>query len=196
MPKAECHRYFLALLPGAALRAWLAILRDEAGQRQRIVRTEHFHLTLCILAEAAERERFTETRICAALSGLRPPSCPIRLGRVRAGSGGAALHGIGRQDEIRAFRQALLRLLDRRGVRESRPRRHFQAHFTLGYDPAPSRRLVAPLEWVPNEIVLIESEVGRTIHHVRGRWPLLPPTQGLLPFDDPARPLMFAAGRR
>ena len=43
----------------------------------------------------------------------------------------------------------------------------------------------APCEWVPGEILLIESEHGLTCHNVLGRWPLLPPPQGTFPFSDP-----------
>lgn len=196
MPDVQCHRYFLAFLPGPGMRGTLAAMREETGQRQRPVRTEHFHLTLCILAEAPERERFTETRISGALSGFRPPSCPIRLGRLVAGSGGAALQAIGRQDELGTFRHDLLHLLARRGLAPCRQAQRFQAHVTLGRDPVPSSRRLAPLEWVPGELVLIESEVGRTIHHVRGRWPLLPPPQGVLPFHVPVSLGLVAGDRR
>lgn len=195
MPDTPCHRYFLAFLPGPAFRARLARLRDAAGQQGRPVPTGHFHLTLCILAEAPARERFTETRISAALSGPRPASCPVRLGRVKAGQGGAALCGIGKQDEIRAFRESLLRLLAMRQIWPCRQARHFRPHVTLGHQRVPSSRALAPVEWIPGELVLIESEVGRTIHHVRGRWPLKPPAQGLLPFDAPVSPRRRAAGR-
>ena len=195
MPDAPCHRYFLAFLPGPAFRARLARLRDAACQQDRPVRTEHFHVTLCILAEAPTRERFTETRISAALSGPSPASCPVRLGRVTAGRGGAALWGMGRQDEIRRFREALLRLLAVRQLWPCRQARHFRPHVTLGYQRVSTSRVLSPVEWIPDELVLIESEVGRTIHHVRGRWPLTPPAQGMLPFDAPVSPRRKAAGR-
>jgi hypothetical protein len=44
-------------------------------------------------------------------------------------------------------------------------------------------------------LLLIESEVGRGVHNVLARWPLLPPSQGSFPFDPP--PLLLTAnGRR
>jgi len=197
VPVASCHRYFLGFRPEPPLRAFLARLRGDAGQRDHAIRDEHLHLTLCILAEAPERERFTETRISAALARRRPPSCPIRLGRLRAGRGGATLYGTGGQHEVRAFRQALLGLLARRGLEPCRAPLRFQPHVTLGHDAVPPLRSLAPVEWVPRELLLIESEVGRSIHHVRGRWPLEPPAQSVLPFDAPLQPLRAAGnGRR
>jgi hypothetical protein len=40
-------------------------------------------------------------------------------------------------------------------------------------------------------LLLIESEVGRGIHNVLARWPLLPPPQGTFPFADPSEPRPF-----
>jgi hypothetical protein len=41
-----------------------------------------------------------------------------------------------------------------------------------------------PREWIPDELLLIESEVGCGIHNVLARWSLLPPRQGGILFDD------------
>jgi RNA 2',3'-cyclic 3'-phosphodiesterase len=196
MRTADFHRYFLCFRPDAPLRAWLAALARESGQGQKAVSPDHLHLTLCVLAETPARERFTETRISAALAGARPPACPVPLSRLRTGSGGATLFA-GGMLEVRAFRHALLRLLAQRGLAPCRQPAVYRPHVTLGRDWAPPSSRLAPMEWIPRELVLIESEVGRTIHHVRGRWPLPPPLQGLLPFGpaSPA-PLRLAVGGR
>ena len=46
-----------------------------------------------------------------------------------------------------------------------------------------------------DDLLLIESEVGNSVHRVLARWPLLPPAQGLLPFDSPPPSLSAQAAK-
>jgi len=71
-------------------------------------------------------------------------------------------------------------------------------HVTLAYDPCFPEAPDMLREWIPDELLLIESEVGLGTHNVLKRWRLLPPPQGAFPFDNPPppppAPLLAAAG--
>jgi hypothetical protein len=62
----------------------------------------------------------------------------------------------------------------------------FRPHVTLGHDRCRFPRYRIELEWIPDRLLLIESEVGLTKHKVLSEWPLLPPRQGVLRFACPA----------
>lgn len=199
MRGADFYRYFFGFRPGPDLGAWLDRLRDQAGQVARIVRSAHFHLTLCVIAELAARDRFLVARAGAALAGHGLRACPFSLGLVRGGDGGAAVHAVGRQDELQDFYRLLLYRLALRGIQPQHRKSGLRPHVTLGYDPCAFDPFTVPREWIPDELLLIESEVGAGIHNVLARWPLPPPRQGLLPLDvtsgAPA-PASAAAHRR
>ena len=183
------YRYFLGFRPDPALSAWLASLYAPAGQFNRVVRLEHLHLTLCVIAELAQRDRFIAPRVDAALSGRMLASCLIRLSWIRGGAAGAALFTVGRQGEIQQLYRLLVACLAERRLFPLHRRSGLRPHVTLGYDICRFETFRLPREWVPDELLLIESEVGKGIHNVIGRWPLLPPPQGALPFDPALAPL-------
>ena len=56
MRQPDFYRYFLGFRPDFALRRWLESLADAAGQRERRIRADRFHLTLCVIAELQDRE--------------------------------------------------------------------------------------------------------------------------------------------
>lgn len=177
------YRYFLAFRPDPLLRFELARLCDVVGQFGRRVTVEYLHLTLCVIAEFAYRDSFIARRADAALANHPLSSCKIRLGTVSGGPNGAAIFGLGPQDEIQDFYRLLLWLLARQRISPLHRKSGLRPHITLGYDPSTFQQFRFLREWVPGELVLIESEVGRGIHNVLHRWPLDPPPQGLLPFD-------------
>jgi 2'-5' RNA ligase len=196
MRKPDFYRYFLASRPGLALRAELVGLREAAGQFRSLVAAELLHLTWCVVAEPEDRDHFILPRIEAALSGLLFASGPLWLGRVRGGKGGAAVCSRGRKPEILALYRALAAALAERNIHPLHRKAGFHPHITLGHDPCAFDPFLILREWLPDELLLIESEVGNGVHNVLARWPLLPPRQGFLPFAPPPAPLMMAAGRR
>jgi 2'-5' RNA ligase len=177
------YRYFLAFLPDPLLRFELARLCDAAGQFGRRITAERLHLTLCVVAEFAHRDSFIARRVDAALANHLPSSCRIRLGTVSGGPKGAAIFGLGAQHEIQDFYRSLLWLLAPQRILPMHRKSGLHPHITLGYDPSTFQQFKFPWEWVPGELVLIESEVGRGVHNVLRRWPLDPPPQSFLPFD-------------
>lgn len=192
MRKPNLYRYFLAFRPPPMLRFWMASLRDPTGQILRWIETDHLHLTLCVLAETLERNHFIAARVDAALSGSGLSSFPIRLGRVRGGQGGAALYTIGLRDEYRTFCRALFRHLGDRDIQPMLEKT--QPHVTIGHHPCRFDPFKALCEWIPEEIVLVESEDGLSRHNITGRWSLLPPPQGSFPFDEAPIPPAAANG--
>lgn len=187
MREVDFYRYFLGFRTGAGLGRLLAAIGARAGQR---VRPGHLHLTLCVIAEAKERDRFLLARVRAALAGRALHSFRIPLGRVSGGPGGALVRTVGRQDGIRDFYGALVRWTARRGLAPLHRKAGLRPHITLGHESCRFDAFDLAIEWVPDELLLIESEVGRSRHNLLGRWPLLPPRQGRLPFAGPV------AGRR
>jgi 2'-5' RNA ligase len=180
------YRYFLGFRPDPILRAWLASLGAAAGQIEKRVAAEYLHLTLCVIAEGDDRDPFILARVTAALAGEALASCPIRLGRVIGGAG-AAIHTLGRQEEIQGFYRVLIARLASRDLFPLHRRSGLNPHVTLGYDRGPDVRYKRPREWIPTQLFLIESEVGQGRHNILGRWPLLPPPQGFFPFAAPDR---------
>ena len=51
--------------------------------------------------------------------------------------------------------------------------RSFEPHMTVSYGGMRiAEASIAPIAWMPDELVLIDSHVGQHVHEVLGRWPL------------------------
>jgi 2'-5' RNA ligase len=195
MPQPTSYRYFFAFRPNLVQRCRLEAIAAAAGQSRRRIKAEYFHLTLFVIAELSHRDDFIAARAGQALAGRSLSSCPFWLGRLRGGPSGAAIHAMGGQREIQSFYRTLRAYLAERGIAPLHRKSGLHPHLTLGYDPCLLDAAKLPIEWIPDELLLIESEVGRGVHNVLARWPLLPPSQGSFPFDPP--PLLLTAnGRR
>ncbi|MBV9882112.1 MAG: hypothetical protein JO276_03810 [Sphingomonadaceae bacterium] len=189
MRRPAYFRYFLGFRPNLVQRCWLEKIATAAGQSNRRIRGEYFHLTLFVIAEPTHQDRFIAARVRAALAGRELASCPFWLGRLRGGEKGAAMHAMGRQREIQDFYRMLLACLATRGISPLHRKSGLRPHVTLGYDPCAFAPFELPMEWITDELLLIESEVGNGVHNVLERWPLLLPAQGTLPFDPPLAPV-------
>lgn len=191
------YRYLFAARPGPRLRNRLVKLQAESGQIDRAVRSDLLHLTFCTVEESTARDHFLLPRADAALSAARLSSGPIWFGRVRGGAGGAAVYSRGRKAEFMELYRQLIGQLAGLGILPLYRKAGLHPHVTLGHDPCAFKPFRIREEWIPEELLLIESEVGNGIHNVLGSWRLLPPPQGVLPLDSPPRPPpLFAAGRR
>lgn len=182
--RRDFYRYFLGFRPDPAGRALLASLAGRTGQMWPSMAGERLHLTLCVIAEAVVRDYFLLSRIDAAFAGFALNAPVIRLGRVNGGPQGALVRTIGRQDGIQDFYRTLLRLLAARGFAPLHRKSGLCPHVTLGHDSCRFAPFNLALEWSPCTLLLIESEVGLGRHNVLGRWPLLQPGQGVLPFGE------------
>jgi 2'-5' RNA ligase len=173
-------RYFLASRPDARARQALAAIAEKVGQQPR---PELLHLTFCVIAEVSVRDPLFAARVGAILADHSLSSVPIRLGKVRAGELGPMVRTIGRQMDIKQFYRTLTEPLASCGIFPRHRKSGLRPHVTLGYAPVQFDPFNVVIEWLPRELLLIESEVGNGRHHVVGRWPLLPPIQGSLCFE-------------
>lgn len=176
------YRYFLGVRPPPELYPAFKAVADAAGQS---VRLAMLHLTFCVIAESAERDRFIARRVGRILDGQPLHSFAVNLGAILAGPHGATARTVGRQDEMQDFYRTLVRLLRDSGIEPLYRKSGLRPHITLGYDARPVRRLDIGLHWFPTELLLIESEFGLTRHNVIDAWSLPPPRQPLLPFGEP-----------
>lgn len=183
MRRASAYRYFLCFIPDAAIREAIAVLLRETHQAGKCVPVERSHLSLFVFGVVAQRDPTLALRVDAALGGMEVASCILRFGRVRGGPNGAALFTSGGRRELAALRRRILARLAEHGLVPKLEKRN--PHVTLGYDPFRGPGFNIALEWVPPEIVLIESEHGLGKHNRLGSWPLLPPEQGMLPLGGP-----------
>lgn len=197
MPELQFYRYFVGFRPDTSARRLLAAAGRKAGQDRKRVPDELLHFTLCVVHETPtkKRDHFIQRRIEAALAGQALASVPIPFGHVTGGRHGAVVRTIGRQDAIQDFYSALVRLLRARGIEPLHRRSGLRPHVTLGHDRCDFEPFTVEAEWIPSELLLIESEVGLRKHNVLWRWPLLAPAQGRLPFDEEAFPVLAAAWR-
>ena len=174
-------RYFLGIRPDPQLYPQFQAICDALGLPSRL---DLLHMTLCVVAETAERDHFIARRIQKALRGAELHSFPINLRRVRAGLNGAGAHTVGRQDEIQDFYRTLARLLRACGIEPFHRKSGLHPHVTLAYRSCRVDLLEISIRWFPSQLMLIESEVGLTKHNVLAQWALLPPRQLELPFDE------------
>ena len=191
MRHASAYRYFLCFLPDDCLRQEIAVLHRRTGQLGNRVPVGRSHLSLCVFGAPPQRDPFLLPRVNAALAGELLVSCVIRLGRVRGGPGGATLFTRGCKRELTALRRLLLARLAASGLVPQLEKRN--PHITLGYDPFREADFDIGLEWIPREIVLMESEHGLTRHNRLASWPLLEPKQGRLAFDSQSPALRRAS---
>jgi len=190
MRRPLCYRYFLAFRPDTVLRCWLTSLADAVGQHAKRVPDEYFHLTLCVIAELHHRDPWIVAQVRSALHSPLS-SCRFQVGRLQGDPEGAAVHAVGSQCEIQDFYRTLVARLATRAIVPLYRESGLHPHVTLGRDPCVVETSALPREWIPDELLLIESEVGNGVHRVQARWPLLPPRQGSFAFEVP--PLLLAA---
>lgn len=188
---SPAFRYFLGFRPDPPLRASLATLQPRAGQREHRVAPPRLHLTLCTIAETTTFDAALVARTAAALAGGLPEAPPIRLGRVHARTKGAEVVTRGSRREVCAFYDAVAARLRPHGIDPLHRKAGLRPHVTLGYDACDFAPFDMAAWWLPDELLLIESHVGRGIHAVLLRLPLAPPAQASFAFDEP--PLRLAA---
>lgn len=181
MRLAPGFRYFLGIKPDVQCLPQFQRIFEGLGLPSRL---DHAHLTLCTIAETDERDHFIAGRIRRALRDAELCSFPVNLSRVCAGPAGAFARTFGRQDEIQDFYRTLLRLLRVCGMEPLHRKSGLHPHVTLAYGACPAASMTTAIRWLPSELMLIESEIGRTRHNELARWPLGLPRQLPLPFDE------------
>ncbi len=176
-------RLFFAIYPDPAIAqeriAPLATaLRTAQRLHGKILRTERFHVTLHHLGDFAELPQQLVQAACAAAASLTWPCFDVAFDRAesfdnkRNRNNPFVLQG-GEQGtaEVIAFQRALGEALRSRGLK---PDGRFTPHLTLLYDDkvVPAQPVEPPVRWTAQEVVLVHSLIGQSIHIPLGRWPL------------------------
>lgn len=132
---------------------------------------ELLHVTLLKLFDLHHAPPDWLPRVIAALDGFRAPAFPLTFDRIEARKA-VTLRTRALLPEARVFQAALVRhLLEQRAplMLGTTP----EPHLTINYrDDRQGSKKMEPIGWVVDEILLIESVVGKTTHVEHGRWPL------------------------
>ncbi|HEX5184786.1 MAG TPA: 2'-5' RNA ligase family protein [Allosphingosinicella sp.] len=176
-------RYFFAVRPDPSCAAEIGRVRDLAGPYGSPVTDDRLHTTLGIVAEVDRPVPEIPAWAQKALGNHLFEGFPFALTRLDAQRDIAILLPGGRQPGVKALQAGLFQRLNGYGV-EIRDPRKYRPHMTLGYNPKRlDRRPIKPVGWFADQIVLIESWVGKGIHRTVGSWSLIPPAQYSFDFE-------------
>ncbi|MEJ6788270.1 2'-5' RNA ligase family protein [Brevundimonas sp. BR2-1] len=179
---ARIERLFVGLMlppdqAGAASKA-LEEARLDHGLRGSPIRSDRLHITLIHVGDYENSlPRSVITDIRNAMDGLSEAAFDVTFDRAASFAGAPGKHpyvllGGEGVEALGAFRSRLFRALLRAGVR-TLSREAFTPHLTLTYgDRQLPERIIEPVGWRAADFLLIHSEVGRSIYHTLGRWPL------------------------
>ncbi len=189
-------RYFLGFQVPADRAGWLARqLPPVSGDLFAGLKPQHYHLTLCTIAETQAQHPFLRQRVAEAFASGLPAASAIPFGRIVSKGLGAELVTAGSVTGVRGLYEAIVALLAPHGIEPWYRESGLRPHVTLGYgrhafDPVP-----LAWNWVPRDLALIESHVGHSRHRVLQRWTLDAPVQGMFDFMDDTLPppLRYAA---
>lgn len=133
---------------------------------------ELLHVTLLKLFDLHHAPPEWLPAVIAALDAFEGAVFPLAFDRIEARKA-VTLRTRAPLPEARAFQAALVRhLVERRAplMLGTTP----EPHLTINYrDDRQGSRKMEPIGWVVNEILLVESVVGKTTHVAHGRWPLV-----------------------
>lgn len=165
------HRPFFALRPPPSLARRIVAGTDWFGGVRKLA-AERLHITLFILDDMVEIPSALVDVLQAVGRSIDCPPVEVSLD-VASGSGrSVALRPALRNPGLAALHDRIAASARRHGVVEREGYR-FAPHMTLGYgDTVSFSRAIAPIAWVAEELVLIDSHAGRTRHEVLGRWRL------------------------
>jgi len=167
------HRLFFALLPPPVLARQVAAAAGWFDAAGRALPAERLHLTLFVLDDRPVRPRALVAAMQAIGGAVRCAPVPVTLDRASGSRRSVALRPAHRHPGLHQLHRTIA---DLAGAHRVPPRAgySFAPHMTLGYrEGEPFSQPVAPVGWLANELVLVDSQVGRTRHEVLGRWPLV-----------------------
>lgn len=180
-PRQIERLFFGIMLPAEAALSAVDVLeesRDTQGLRGRAIRQDRLHVTLI---HVGDYQGMPPQSVIDALKqageSVTPAAFDVAFDRASSFSGAPGRHphvllGDKGVEALKAFRADLLKAVVREGVKPL-SRQDFNPHVTLSYaDRRLPERPIRPISWRPEEFVLIHSEVGRSIYHTLGRWPL------------------------
>lgn len=193
---APMFRYFLGFQVPTDRAGWLARqLPPVSGDLFAGLKPQNYHLTLCTIDETSVPHPFLRQRIAQAFEAGLPAASAIPFGRIASKGAGTELITAGSIAGIRRLYEAVAARLAPHGIEPWYRESGLRPHVTLGYgkhvfDPVP-----IAWNWIPRDLVLIESHIGHSRHRVLQSWTLAPPVQGMFDFmaDELPPPLRYAA---
>jgi 2'-5' RNA ligase len=164
--RARNPLYVVAKPPPAVAARIAALPRNDPKRGPELL-----HVTLLKLFDLHHAPPDWLPAVIAALDSFEAHSFPLAFDRIEARKA-VTLRTRAPRPEARAFQAALVRhLLERRAplMLGTTP----EPHLTINYrDDRQGSRKIEPIGWTVEEILLIESVVGKTTHIEHGRWPL------------------------
>lgn len=189
-------RYFLGFQVAADRAGWLARqLPPVPGDLFAGLKPHHYHLTLCTIAETMAPHPFLRQRVASAFDAGLPAASPIPFGRIVGKEMGAELVTVGSVADIRQLYATIVALLAPYDIEPMHRHSGLRPHVTLGHGKCDFEPVPLAWNWIPYQLVLIESHVGHHRHRVLQSWTLAPPAQGAFDFmaDELPAPLLRAA---
>ncbi len=164
--RARNPLYVMAKPPPEAQAQIIALPRNDPGRGPELL-----HVTLLSLFDLHHAPPEWLPAVIAALDSFDGPAFPLAFDRIENRKA-VTLRTRAPLAEARAFQAALVRhLLACRApmMLGTTP----EPHVTINYrgDRLGSQKM-APIGWMVEEILLMESIVGKTTHVEHGRWPL------------------------
>lgn len=164
--RARNPLYVMAKPPPQAAARIAALLRNDPGRGQELL-----HVTLLKLFDLHHAPPQWLPTLIAALDAFDGAAFPLAFDRIE-NTKAVTLRTRAPLPEARAFQAALVRhLLERRAplMLGTTP----EPHLTINYggDRVGTQK-IEPVGWAVEEILLIESVVGKARHVEHGRWPL------------------------
>ena len=181
LPQQIERLFFGLMLPRDAAHDASAVLRassDQYGLRGRPIREDRLHITLIHVGDyAGMPPQSVVDALRRAGDAVARTSFEVTLDKVSSFSGAPERHPhvlLGERGIVglKAFRAELMKAVVREGVK-TLSRNDFTPHVTLSYaDRRLPERPIRPIGWRAEEVLLIHSEVGRSVYNILGRWPL------------------------
>ena len=164
--RARNPLYVMAKPPPEAQAQIAALARNDPGRGAHLL-----HVTLLSLFDLHHAPPEWLAQVIAALDSFSAPAFPLAFDRIENRKA-VTLRTRAPLSEARAFQAALVRhLLEHRApmMLGTTP----EPHVTINYrgDRFGSQKM-PPIGWTVDEILLMESVVGKTTHVEHGRWPL------------------------
>jgi len=165
------RRFFLAFRPPRAVAAEIAFWRESFLFGGRPVANERLHMTMFMLGNFDRVPHDLIARVKEALS-TPMPACRIVLDQLAGGGGSALLVPSEPVRGLRDFQACLAGRLQRSGIGHA-PWWRFSPHVSLLYDHGYCGQCpIDAISWSADELVLVESLVGRSTHIGHAVWPL------------------------
>ena len=172
--------FFAALPPSDSRSAIYALAEDQKrahGFDGTLIKPEHLHITLFHLGDWIRLPEELIAQAKAAAAGVAASSFEVafdKLTSFRNRTGILPFVLTGPAEPWRTLRTALGQALKQAGLGGAvHDLDDFTPHVTLLRDEKQAKtQKIAPLSWQVQEIVLIQSLLGKTTHIHLGRWPL------------------------